>query len=72
MFHGDLHVHDRTRIAGQAAAALQWPLAGAFMGSVRMTGTISESIFDPSELPAGVERRFTRRFGVAIGLRYQL
>lgn len=63
---------NRTRLAGQAAAVLQWPVVGSFAGSVRVNGTISESMFDSSEVPSGVERRATRRFGVAIGLRYRL
>ena len=62
----------RNRVGGRAAAVLEWPLARAFMGSLRVSGVVSESVFDAADAPSGVERRATRRFGVAVGLRYQL
>src|SRR6266403_1890932 len=62
----------RNRVGGRAAAVLEWPLARALMGSLRVSGVVSESVFDAADAPGGVERRATRRFGVAVGLRYQL
>lgn len=62
----------RNRVGGRAAAALHWPLARALMGSLRVSGVLSGSVFDTADTPSGVERRATRRFGVAVGLRYQL
>jgi hypothetical protein len=61
----------RTRVAARTALALEWPLARALTGSLRVSGALSGSVFDASETPAGVERRATRRVGVAMGLRYQ-
>jgi hypothetical protein len=68
----DLDGESRTRLAGRAAASVHWPLAGGFTGSLRVSGVLSKSLFDPADVPAGVERRATRRFGVALGLKYQL
>ena len=48
------------------------PLARALTGSLRVSGVLSASVFDAADAPSGVERRATRRFGVALGLRYQL
>jgi len=62
----------RNRVGGRAAAVLEWPLARALVGSLRVSGVMSESVFDAADTPSGVERRATRRFGVAVGLRYQL
>ena len=62
----------RNRVGGRATAVVEWPLARALMGSFRVTGVWSGSVFDPGDTPSGVERRATRRFGVALGLRYQL
>src|SRR5436190_1865850 len=62
----------RTRVAAQTAAALEWPLAGSLSGSLRVSGVLSGSIFNADEPPPEVERRATRRFGVAIGVRYRL
>src|SRR5205085_11686764 len=62
----------RTRVAARTAAALEWPLARAFTGSLRVSGILSGSVFDAGETPAGVERRATRRVGVAVGLRCRL
>ena len=61
----------RTRFAAHAGAALQWPLARALTGSLRLTGSLSQSVFDEAEMPAGTERRSTRRLGIALGVRYQ-
>jgi hypothetical protein len=68
----NLDGESRTRVGGRAAAALEWPLARAFTGSLRVSGVLSGSVFDPGDTPDGVERRATRRFGVAVGLRYWL
>src|SRR5205823_2387321 len=62
----------RTRVAAQTAAALEWPLAGSLTGSLRVSGVLSGSIFNADEPPPEVERRATRRLGVAIGVRYRL
>ena len=62
----------RNRVGGRAAAVVEWPLARALMGSLRVSGVVSESVFDAADAPSGVERRATRRFGVAVGLRYRL
>ncbi len=62
----------RNRVGGRVAAVLEWPLARALMGSLRVSGVLSGSVFDAADAPSGVERRATRRFGVAVGLRYQL
>jgi len=62
----------RNRVAARTAAALEWPLARAFTGSLRVSGILSGSVFDAGDTPAGVERRATRRVGVAVGLRYRL
>src|SRR5437879_601374 len=66
----DVDGASRTRVAARAAAALEWPLARGLSGSPRVSGLVSGSVFDAAETPAGVERRATRRLGVAIGLRY--
>jgi hypothetical protein len=62
----------RNRVGGRAAALVEWPLARALKGSLRVSGVLSGSVFDAADTPSGVERRTTRRFGVAVGLRYQL
>ncbi len=62
----------RNRVAGRAAAVVEWPLARALRGSLRVSGVLSPSVFDAADAPSGVERRATRRLGVALGLRYQL
>jgi hypothetical protein len=67
-----LDAERRTRLAGRGAAALEWPLARALTGSLRVSGVVSGSVFDAGDVPAGVERRATRRLGVAVGLRYRL
>ena len=61
----------RNRVGGRAAAVVEWPLARALMGSLRVSGVLSGSVFDAADTPSGVDRRATRRFGVAVGLRYQ-
>jgi len=62
----------RTRLGGRAAAVVEWPLARDLTGSLRVSGVSSASVFDAADTPSGVERRATRRLGVAVGLRYQL
>jgi hypothetical protein len=62
----------RNRVGGRAAAVVEWPLASALAGSLRVSGVLSRSVFDAADTPSGVERRATRRFGVAVGLRYHL
>jgi len=62
----------RHRVGGRAAVVAEWPLAHALSGSLRVSGMLSGSVFDAADTPSGVERRATRRFGVAVGLRYRL
>jgi hypothetical protein len=62
----------RTRVGGRAAAAVEWPIARALTGSLRVSGVLTGSVFDATEVPDGVERVATRRVAVAIGLRYRL
>jgi hypothetical protein len=62
----------RNRVGGRAGVALEWPLARALAGSLRVGGVLTGSVFDPADVPAGVERLATRRLAVAIGLRYGL
>ena len=68
----DLNGESRNRVGGRAAAVVEWPLARALSGAVRVSGVLSPSVFDAADTPSGVERRATRRVGVALGLRYQL
>jgi hypothetical protein len=67
----DFDGEQRNRVGGRAAAIVEWPLARAFTGSLRVSGVVSESVFDAADAPSGVERHTTRRFGVALALRYQ-
>jgi len=62
----------RNRVGGRAALVAEWPLARALAGSLQVSGMLSGSVFDAADTPSGVERRATRRFGVAVGLRYRL
>ncbi len=68
----DLDGQARNRVGGRAATVLEWPLARALVGSLHVNAVLSGSLFDASDAPSGVERHATRRFGVAVGLRYQL
>ena len=68
----NLDGESRTRLGGRAATVVEWPLARDLTGSLRVSGVSSESVFDAADTPSSVERRATRRFGVAVGLRYQL
>jgi hypothetical protein len=62
----------RHRVGARAGLALEWPLARSLTGSLRAGGVLSRSLVDPADLPAGVERVATRRFGVGLSLRYKL
>ena len=62
----------RHRVGAHACLALEWPLARSLIGSLRAGGVSSRSIVDPADVPTGVERVATRRFDMAVGLRYQL
>jgi hypothetical protein len=68
----DLDGEQRNRVGGRAAAVVEWPLARALTGSLRVSGVLSGSVFDAADTPSDVKRRATRRLGVAVGLRYQL
>lgn len=62
----------RTRAGAQAAVSVEWPIIERLAGSVRAAATLTGSVFDASELPAGVERRAMWRQSVALGVRYRL
>jgi len=62
----------RTRLGGVAAAAYEWPVARRLSGAIRLEGIVSESWFDPGDLPPELERQVTWRYGVGLGLRYRL
>lgn len=62
----------RNRIGARGSVALEWPLARSLTGALRVGGVWSGSMVDAGDVPAGVERVTTRRFDVAIGLRYRL
>jgi hypothetical protein len=68
----DLDGQGRNRVGGRAATVVEWPLGGGLTGSLHVNAVLSGSVFDASDAPSGVERLPTRRFGVAVGLRYQL
>ena len=68
----EVNTETRTRVGGRVAAAVDWPMAHALTGSLRVSGVLTGSVFDAADLPAGVERLVTRRVAVAIGLRYGL
>lgn len=62
----------RHRVGARAGLAFEWPLARSLTGSLRAGGVLTRSMLDPADVPAGVERVATRRFGVGLGLRYRL
>ncbi len=62
----------RDRVSAIGAVAYEWPVAGRFLGAVRLEGMVSRSWFDTSDVPPEFERRATWRYGVGLGLRYRL
>ena len=62
----------RSRVGASASAVYEWLLAGRFGGAIRLEGMLSESWFDPGDVPPEYERRATWRYGVGLGLRYRL
>ena len=62
----------RDRVSCLAALAYEWPVAGRFLGSVRVEGVLARSWFDPGDVPPEFERRVTWRYGIGLGLRYRL
>jgi hypothetical protein len=68
----DINGEIRSRLAGLAAVAYEWHVAGRVMGAVRIESTLGSSIFDAAELPSQLERCPTWRYGVTLGLRYRL
>jgi hypothetical protein len=62
----------RSRLAGLAAVAYEWHVAGRVTGAARVESTLGSSIFDAAELPPELERRPTWRYGVTLGLGYRL
>lgn len=57
---------DRTRLGGEATLSFEQSLAGAVAGVVRLTGTLTPSLFMEGELPLEYVRRAT--WSVALGL----
>lgn len=55
-----------------AAAALSWtfPVSPRLDAALRVEGTLTGSLFDPADLPAGAERRATWRRGAGFALRW--
>jgi len=68
----DVGGESRSRVGGRVAGAVEWPIARALTGSLRVSGVMTGSVFDGEEVPPGVELLATRRLAVAIGLRYAL
>lgn len=68
----DINGEIRSRLAGLAAVAYEWHVAGRVMGAARLESTLGSSIFDAAELPSQLERRPTWRYGVTLGLHYRL
>jgi hypothetical protein len=68
----DIDGEIRSRLAGLAAVAYEWHVAGRVMGTARVESTLGSSIFDAAELPSQLERRPTWRYGMSVGLRYRL
>jgi hypothetical protein len=68
----DIQGEQRRRVGGKTSLALEWPLGGRLAGSLRVSAALSGSILNPEDAPTGVERLSTRRFGVTVGLAYQL
>lgn len=61
---GDFRMHWGAR----GAIALEWPLGPRYTGAVRAMGVLGPSVFAPEDVPDYVERRATRRIGVALSL----
>jgi hypothetical protein len=72
LHHWKAEDESRTRLGGVAAVAYEWPVAHRFSGAIRLEGIVSESWFDPGDLPSELERQVTWRYGVGLGLRYRL
>jgi len=62
----------RTRLGGQAALSLEWPVSRRFAGSLRGAAALTGSLFKQGELPPGFERRAMWRRSVSLGLRFRL
>ncbi len=68
----DINGEIRSRLAGLAAVAYEWHVAGRVGGAVRFESTLGSSILDAAELPSQLERRPTWRYGMSFGLTYRL
>jgi hypothetical protein len=68
----DMNGEIRSRLAGLAAIAYEWPVTGRMTGAVRVESTLGSSVFDAAELPSQLERRPTWRYGITLGLGYRL
>src|SRR5437879_5242343 len=67
-FGGTSRDTDGTKVAPYRPTTL----ARGRAGWLRVGGVLTGSVFDPDDVPTGVERLATRRLAVAIGLRYGL
>jgi hypothetical protein len=62
----------RSRIGAIVASAYEWPVTRRLAGAIRLEGMLSQSWFEPGDLPPELERQVTWRYGVGLGLRYRL
>ena len=60
----------RSRCGAVAALAWAFPVSRRLDAALRLEGTLTGSLFDPADLPAGAERRATWRRGVGFALRW--
>jgi hypothetical protein len=59
----------RSRVGAVAAVVWTFPVTARLDAAVRVEGTLTGSLFDAADLPAGAERRATWRRGVGFALR---
>ena len=60
----------RTRVGAVLAAVWILPVTARLDAALRVEGTLTGSLVDPADVPAGAERRATWRRGVGFGLRW--
>ena len=63
---------NRSRIGAQAGAEWSFPVTQRLVAAVRITGTLSASMFDEGDVPPGAVRRPTWRRGVCFAVRRRL
>jgi hypothetical protein len=61
----------RSRFGAVAALAWAFPVSPRLDAALRLEGTLTGSLFDAADLPAGAERRATWRRGASLALRWQ-